>query len=118
MRARTVYESLDFERGIDPLKAMDIGAYKNPKGLNAEDIANLAIKYWKLIVGDDEIPENVLQTDSHYLREPAGSKITDYLIEYHPDIKDPGDIVKVLKGNPFEILNYKFRRMGYKKINY
>jgi len=99
MKAKCVYENLDFERGKDPKKSMQIGKYKDYYGKSADDIARIIINemehdlepYFNELVG--LVKKKGYDNLEHYQETIWDEEEMEPL----PDKEDP-DIEEFIKG--------------------
>jgi len=90
MKAKFIYENINFERGVDPKRSLDIGRkrfdkyYKQKVSLeNEEESTNLIYNLLPLILGKDEIPEDIFSRDLKFvLNKEYFSIIRRYVDEY------------------------------------
>jgi len=120
MRARTVYESLSFRKGMDPKKAMGIGI--NPK--DEKTFSDYLASELPHILGTETIPEDIIKSSSHYINNKYNEKINKYLADLLPQYginpfpKGGEDIVNTeptIEYNIWDSLNLALRRLGYRR---
>lgn len=116
MKAQFVYENIEFERGLEPRHAMNIGMFDNPSfldRLNVNEIADLLLKYLPIIIGEDEIPEDILMDTTYYLNRRYINIVQDFIIDHHSQVNRQEKIVDILGKNPFPLLRNKLRDLGF-----
>ena len=82
MRAKFIYE-VNFERGQNPLDAMNIGSlYSIHKFENQDDVINWIIKHLPQILKTKEIPEDIIVSQGYYINDLYINKIEYYINKY------------------------------------
>ena len=77
MRAQKVYENLEFERGRDPKRAMGIGLR------NSDKLADYVIENLPEILGTEEIPDNIIRSDTYVFKPAYATKIEKWLAKLY-----------------------------------
>jgi hypothetical protein len=120
MRAKRVYEKLEFKRGVSPYRAMGIGI--DPRN-------EVAYMEWLMsalpgILGTEEIPEDIIASENHWLAD-------QYLDAFEVHLKsvigrdlylgpvplsnsDRVAIVDYLDYNPWSVLHSRLASEGYR----
>jgi len=120
MRARTVYEYISFRRGMDPKKAIGIGL--NPR--DEKSFCNYLASELPYVLGTETIPEDIIESSSHYINDKYTEKINKYLADLlsqygiNPFPKGGESIVNtepVLEYNIWDSLNLALKRLGYRR---
>ena len=107
-----VYENINFERGGDIKRSMGIGKYaKYKKHLDPsslEEAAKTLIELIPLILGIDEIPENIIAYTGYFLNPEIFAKLEDYVDKYFSEKYRLGWLV--------EKLEKYLREMGFRYV--
>jgi hypothetical protein len=89
MKARFVYETLDFERGGDPKRSLNIGKYRNYRkkiSINTkEELIEALVPLLPLILDTDEIPEDIINGHGTKINQKYFNKILEYVNNYFID---------------------------------
>jgi len=75
MRARTVNETIGFTKGLDPKRAMGIGI--SPR--NEEVFCKYIISKLPEILGTEEVPEDIIESNNHYINARYNESINTYI---------------------------------------
>jgi hypothetical protein len=114
MRARTVYESLKFERGLNPKDAMKIGLW-SPRTFNDENEFYDYVIYILPYIFDGKIPDDILSKDEDGILpqsyfEIINNKLLD--IDYEID----GRIIHPANGTSWPAnIRARLEKMGYER---
>lgn len=81
MRAKYIYENLDFQRGKDPKMTLGLG----PSPDNQKAFINWVISKIPEMIGKEEIPKNIISNTNQYINDPYVYQISKYLNDVLPE---------------------------------
>jgi len=107
---------MNFERGKDPKKFLELGIYRRLENMTSEEIRNHLLTFQNTILGTypDSPPKDILTKNKRqYLSDPYSDRLMEFLQDHHKDITLENTIVNALGFNPFELYHDYFCSIGY-----
>ena len=105
MKAQFVYETLDFERGQDPKKAMDLGLINaDISNYTEKELINYIINVLPLLFKD--YSEIIAVQPNEFINYIAATKIDDFL--RNKDVN-----LAILDVNLYEVIQNHLMSLGY-----